>query len=303
MPGSMLRIRDLTVRYGALTAVNRISVEVAEGEIFGLVGPNGAGKTTSLKVLAGLLLPDEGSVEVDGLDVVAQRDVVRTRIGYMADFFGVYDYLTVHEYLWFFGAMYAVPERDLESRIGETLETVNLVAKRAAFVRTLSRGMKQRLYFGRALLHRPRLLVLDEPASGMDPRGRAELVETLKRANQQGATIVISSHILDELQTLCTSVGVMEAGRLTGTQALRRPDPDAARRRVLLMVAAGDRERAVALLAEGGLAFAVRATEAGILLETRDDDAAVRASCGIWSRPTSGSFCRGPTRRICGRSS
>jgi ABC-2 type transport system ATP-binding protein len=275
VPDAMLRIRDLTVRYGSLTAVNRMSVEVPEGEIFGIVGPNGAGKTTTLKVLAGLLLPDEGSVDVDGLDILTRRDTARTRIGYMADFFGVYDYLTVHEYLSFFGGLYAVPEPEMENRIGQTLETVNLAPKRDAFVRTLSRGMKQRLYFARALLHRPRLLILDEPASGMDPRGRAEMVETLKKANGEGATIVISSHILDELQSLCTSVGVMEAGRLTGVQPLRGAGPTSARRRVILLVAAEDRDRAAVLLKDHGQVHSIRPTEDGILLETRDDDAAV----------------------------
>ena len=275
MAQAAIRIRDLTVRYGALVAVNRISLEVPEAEIFGLVGPNGAGKTTALKVLAGLLIPDEGSVEVDGCDVLRERYRVRTRIGYMADFFGVYDYLTVYEYLAFFGGMYGLRGAELEGRIGVILDTVNLVPKREAFVRNLSRGMKQRLYCARALVHDPRVLILDEPASGLDPRGRAELVETLRLVNRQGKTVIISSHILEELQSICTSVGVMEAGRLVGIRALR-PDavaPDT--RQVALFVVPADLDRATDLLRQDAAVTSVRSADGGILVEIHNSDDAV----------------------------
>ncbi len=268
----LIRIDELTVRYGPLVAVNRVSLEIREGEIFGLVGPNGAGKTTTLKVLAGLLLPDGGRVTVDDLDVVSDRIAVRARIGYMADFFGVYDYLTTYEYLAFFGGIYGLSGPRLEERINRVLDIVNLAGKRDAFVRALSRGMKQRLYFGRALIHEPRLLILDEPASGMDPRGRAELVETLRQANRQGQTIIISSHILDELQDLCTMVGIMEAGRLIGANPLRRPPADTAHRAVLLLLAAGEAERALSLLQGREDVFSARVGAGGIVLETRNDD-------------------------------
>lgn len=272
----MISIKDLTVRYDSLVAVNGISLDVGAGEIFGLVGPNGAGKTTTLKVVSGLLLPDGGDVRVDGLDVVSKRHEVRTKLGYMADFFGVYDYLTVHEYLAFFGGMYGVEDQALDTNIASALETVNLVQKRDSFVKTLSRGMKQRLYFARMLVHSPKLLILDEPASGMDPRGRSELIETLRRVNREGKTIVISSHILEELQALCTSVGVMEAGRLVGIRKLQAASAES-RRHVLLCVVEEDLGRAAGWLAHNPEVFSFANVPGGLALEVKDDDSAVSA--------------------------
>jgi ABC-2 type transport system ATP-binding protein len=276
-PEMAISIRNLTVCYGALTAVNRISVDIPKGEVFGLVGPNGAGKTTTLKVLAGLLRPDEGTATVAGYDAVGERDAVRARIGYMADFFGVYDYLTTREYLAFFGGMYGLKGPTLDERIDEVLRIVNLTSKRDAPVRNLSRGMKQRLYFGRTLIHQPPVLILDEPASGMDPRGRTELVATLRAVSRQGATILISSHILDELQNLCTSVGIMEAGRLVGTRPLRGVVSAQAVRRVVLPVVREDVERAATLLAAHPGVADVRVAEGNILFSITDEDAAVTA--------------------------
>lgn len=271
----IVQINNLTVRYGSLVAVNGMSLGIQEGEVFGLVGPNGAGKTTTLKVLVGLLLPDEGSVQVNGFDVVAQRDHVRAQIGYMADFFGVYDYLTVDEYLAFFGGMYGLSGTALEQRISSILDIVNLTQKQHAFVRTLSRGMKQRLYFARVLVHDPPLLILDEPASGMDPRGRAELVETLKQANQRGKTIIISSHILDELQNLCTSVGIMEKGVFVGTRILRADKIGTSLRRVVLLMVPADATRAAAFLEMHPDVTSVKVTHGALLLETKDEDEVV----------------------------
>ena len=273
----MITIESMTVRYGDLTAVDNVSWSVADGEIFGLVGPNGAGKTTSIKVIAGLLLPDEGRAEVAGCDVVTQRPAAQAKIGYMADFFGVYDYLTVQEYLAFFGGTYGLQGDYLETRITRMLEATTLTEKRHAFVRTLSRGMKQRLYFARALIHEPKLLLLDEPASGMDPRGRAELVDVLKDLNAQGTTILISSHILSELQDLCTSVGLMERGRFVGIQQLRRKAADTATRRVVLLVAATDAERAGRLLAAHPDVVHVEATGSRFFVDLPDLDETVGA--------------------------
>jgi ABC-2 type transport system ATP-binding protein len=270
-----IQTRDLTVRYGTLVAVNRVSLEVPEGAIFGLVGPNGAGKTTALRVLAGLHIPDEGEVRVAGCNVVADRDRVRARIGYMADFFGVYDYLTVEEYLAFFGGMYGLRGPALEARIGAMLDTVNLTPKRRAFVKHLSRGMKQRLYCARALVHDPPILILDEPAAGIDPRGRAELVETLQKVHRQGKTIIISSHILEELQSLCTVVGIMEAGRLVGTRALRPEAAAGETRTVVLRVASEDAAPALAALQADAAVRSARAAAGGILVETANTDDAV----------------------------
>ena len=271
-----IEIDNLTVRYGQLTAVDGVSLSIAEGEIFGLVGPNGAGKTTTLKVLAGLIYPDEGTARVVGRDVCLESDAVRGNLGYMADFFGVYDYLTVYEYLAFFGGMYGLEDPELDIRILRTIETVNLATKLHSYVKTLSRGMKQRLYFARAMIHGPRVLILDEPASGLDPRGRAELVDTLTALNRRGKTIVISSHILGELQDFVTSVGIMEKGSVTAVRSLRGGET-AARRRVLLQVLPADVDRALGLLERhDGVTVVERGAE-GLVLEIEDADNAVAA--------------------------
>lgn len=271
----LISVSGLAVRYGAFEAVSDVTFAVAAGEVFGLVGPNGAGKTSTLKVLAGLMPPASGTATVAGFDVLAQRDQVRRRIGYMADFFGVYDYLTAHEYLAFFGGMYGLAGAELDARIGEILAVVTLTQKRHAPVRTLSRGMKQRLYLARALVHRPPVLILDEPASGLDPRGRAEMVATLRQAAVAGTAVIISSHILDELQDLCHEVGVMEAGRLVGTRNLRA---DAgATRRVRLLTPPADRERAVAVATALPDVTAAGLAADAVLLEIAGGDDALAA--------------------------
>jgi len=275
-PEPVIAVNGLRVAYGAFEAVRGVSFQVAPGEVFGLVGPNGAGKTSTLKVLAGLMRPSAGVARIAGCDVVSARDDVRRKIGYMADFFGVYDYLTVREYLAFFGGMYGWTGAALEERIAAMLETVSLVVKRDALVRTLSRGMKQRLYLARALVHQPPVLLLDEPASGMDPRGRSEMVATLQKVAAGGTTIIISSHILDELQDLCTTVGIMEAGRLVGTRGLRDESAETADvRRVSLFTPVADRERALALLATLSCVRGTAASGDALLLNVAGGDDAV----------------------------
>lgn len=271
----MIEIRNLTVRYGELVAANRISLSIPDGEVFGLVGPNGAGKTTTIKVMAGLLLPDEGNVSVDGRDIVLERSTVQSRIGYMADFFGVYDYLTCSEYLGFFGAMYGLTGDQLSERVAAMLETTGIREKQFSYVKTLSRGMKQRLYLARALVHDPDLLLLDEPASGMDPRGRAEFIEMLKRIHSQGKTIFISSHILSEMQDLCTSVGIMEAGRLVGVKTLRSDDGAVKTCRVILPVAAGDIQKALSFLEKRAGVSDARLIDGQIHMSVEDSDDAI----------------------------
>jgi ABC-2 type transport system ATP-binding protein len=270
-----VEVRHLTVRYGSLTAVNSVSFSVPRGEIFGLVGPNGAGKTTTLKVLCGILHPDSGSVVVDGNDMVSEPSTVKPRVGYMADFFGVYDYLTAREYLEFFGGLYGI-KAGLEDRIRAMLATVQLEIKANAYVGTLSRGMKQRLYLARALIHDPDLLILDEPASGLDPRGRAELADTLRDVNARGKTIIISSHILSELQDFVTSIGIMETGRLTAIRSVRSPG-GAATRHVFLHVAPDDMDRACGLLSATQSVSDVRRSRDGLVLCLPDSDEAVAA--------------------------
>jgi ABC-2 type transport system ATP-binding protein len=204
----------LTKRYGQLTAVSSLELAVPRGSIFGLIGPNGAGKSTTFAMMATLLRPTSGSITVMGADPSSKPRTVRRRMGYMPDNLGVYDNLRVDEYIEFFAASYGIPRIEWPSLIDGLLELVDLGVKRTAMVNSLSRGMKQRLSLARALVHDPELLILDEPASGLDPRARVELRELLRSLNSMGKTIVISSHILAELEEMCSDVAIMEAGRL-----------------------------------------------------------------------------------------
>jgi ABC-2 type transport system ATP-binding protein len=210
----VIETRGLVKRYDGELAVAGIDLTVAAGEIYGLVGPNGAGKTTTMRILATLLAPTAGEARVCGIDVTADPIEVRRRIGYMPDFYGVYDDLRVWEYLDFFARCYSVAPARRASMIGELLAIVGLSDKRDAYVEALSRGMRQRLCLAHTLVHDPALLILDEPASGLDPRARVELREILRELRGMGKTILISSHILPELGELCTSVGIIDHGRL-----------------------------------------------------------------------------------------
>jgi ABC-2 type transport system ATP-binding protein len=204
----------LTKRYGALTAVSAMDLTVPVGSIFGLIGPNGAGKSTTFAMISTLLRPTSGGLTVLGCDPSTDARTVRRRMGFMPDVLGVYDNLRVDEYLEFFAASYKIPRAEWSGLVDGLLELVDLGVKRTAMVNSLSRGMKQRLSLARTLVHDPELLVLDEPASGLDPRARVELRELLLQLNEMGKTIVISSHILAELEQMCTDVAIMEAGRL-----------------------------------------------------------------------------------------
>ena len=207
-------IESLWVRYGPLAAVRGISLQIPKGEVYGFIGPNGAGKSSTIKVLATLLRDFTGRVKINGIDVLWKPQAVREIIGYVPDFFGVYEDLTVEEYLHFFAAAYRIDRARRKAIIGDVLELTDLVHKLQAPVDALSRGMKQRLSLARVLLHDPDLLLLDEPASGLDPRARIEMRELLKALKEMGKTIVISSHILHELAQLCTRIGIIEAGTM-----------------------------------------------------------------------------------------
>jgi len=213
----MLDLVNLTKRYGDLTAVDHLNLHLAPGEIFGFIGPNGAGKTTTIKMLATLLRATEGDALINGVSVVQQPEKVRSLIGYMPDNFGVYDDVKVWEYLDFFASAYRIPRDQRRGLIDDVLALTDLRIKRDAFVEELSRGMKQRLCLAKTLLHDPPLLLLDEPASGLDPRARIEMRELLKQLRRTGKTILISSHILSELADFCTTVGIIEAGRLVAS--------------------------------------------------------------------------------------
>ena len=211
---TLVTIDKLWVVYGQTKAVQGISLAIPRGEVFGFIGPNGAGKSSTIRVLATLQAPAFGRVTIDGLDVVQRPMEVRKRIGYMPDSFGVYEDLTAWEYLHFFAAAYGLPRSQRRRVIEDVLGLTDLESKADAQVDALSRGMKQRLALARVLLHDPDLLLLDEPASGLDPRARIEMRELLKELRNMGKTILISSHILHELANLCTRIGIIEAGRM-----------------------------------------------------------------------------------------
>ena len=204
----------LTRVYGSMVALSALDLTVNRGDLFGFIGSNGAGKTTTLRILATFLTPSGGRAEVLGHDVVQDADAVRHVIGYMPDFFGVYKDMEVTEYLDFFGACYKIPSAQREKTVNDVLELVGLSEKRGALIGALSRGMQQRLGLARVLIHDPQLLLLDEPASGLDPRARIEMMAILQELQRMGKTIIISSHILSELQTLCNRVAIIEKGKL-----------------------------------------------------------------------------------------
>jgi ABC-2 type transport system ATP-binding protein len=210
----MIQIKDLTKTYRELTAVRDLNLNIEKGDVFGFIGPNGAGKTTTIKVLATLLEPTTGWAYVDGVDVVRNPLEVRRLIGYMPDFFGVYDDVKVWEYLDFFAAAYKIQVNKRKGIIDDVLELTDLTGKREAYVESLSRGMKQRLCLAKTLVHDPKVLLLDEPASGLDPRARIEFRALLKELQSMGKTIFVSSHILPELADFCNVVGIMERGKL-----------------------------------------------------------------------------------------
>jgi len=204
----------LTRSYGAMVALNALDLTINRGDLFGFIGSNGAGKTTTLRILATFLTPSAGQARVLGHDVVRDADAVRHIIGYMPDFFGVYKDMEVTEYLDFFGACYKIPSAQREKTVNDVLELVGLSEKKGSLIGALSRGMQQRLGLARVLIHDPQVLLLDEPASGLDPRARIEMMAILQELQRLGKTIIISSHILSELQTLCNRVAIIEKGKL-----------------------------------------------------------------------------------------
>ena len=213
----MVDIEELTKRYGKFVALDHMNLHIDKGEIFGFVGPNGAGKTTTMRIMCGLLKATSGKVTIDGVDALGRPADVKRKIGYVPDFFGVYDNLKVMEYMDFYGSMYGMSKRKVEKVADKYLELVALQDKKDEFVDSLSRGMKQRLCVARALIHDPELLVLDEPSSGLDPRSRHDMKNILRDLKEMGKTIVISSHILPELSEMCTSIGVIGHGKIVAS--------------------------------------------------------------------------------------
>jgi ABC-2 type transport system ATP-binding protein len=210
----MIKLENVTKYYKTFPAVNNISFEIGKGEVFGFIGPNGAGKTTTIKMLASLMLPSEGKLTIGGYDVVTEPFEVRRIIGYMPDSFGVYEDLLAWEYLDYFAALYHLSPAQRKRAIDDVLELTDLTIKRNAQVMSLSRGMKQRLCLAKTLLHDPAVLLLDEPASGLDPHARIEIRELIRELCRMGKTVLVSSHILTELADFCTSIGIIEAGHI-----------------------------------------------------------------------------------------
>jgi ABC-2 type transport system ATP-binding protein len=253
-------VEDLTKRYADFDALAGLSFEVPYGEIFGFVGPNGAGKTTTFRILATLLEPSSGRALIDGIDVTDDPYAARDHIGYMPDFFGVYDRLTAWEYLAFYARCYDIHGSRVDRVVSDLLELVRLEDRRNSSVDTLSRGMKQRLCLARALVHDPKVLLLDEPASGLDPLARVELRELLRELREMGKTTLISSHILPELTEVCTSFGIIDHGRILASGALDTLQSAVGARRVRVRVV-GDLDEATRVAEDLPEVHGVRVTE------------------------------------------
>ena len=238
----------LTRTYGSMVALNSLDLTVYRGDLFGFIGSNGAGKTTTLRILATFLTPTSGRAIVLGHDVVRDADAVRHVIGYMPDFFGVYKDMEVTEYLDFFGACYKIPTLQREKTVNDVLELVGLSEKKGALIGALSRGMQQRLGLARVLIHDPQLLLLDEPASGLDPRARIEMMAILQELQRMGKTIIISSHILSELQTLCNRVAIIERGKLIYSGPVQGVRDQMATGRIVWVRVKSDQTQAIELL-------------------------------------------------------
>jgi ABC-2 type transport system ATP-binding protein len=211
----VIKTVDLTMKYGEMFAIQKINIDLEEGDLFGFIGPNGAGKTTTMRIIATLLNPTSGDAYVCGNSVLTKPAETRRLVGYMPDFFGVYDDMKVIEYLEFFAAAYRIGGDERRRRCNEMLDVVDLDFKRDAFANTLSRGQTQRLGLARVLLHDPSVLLLDEPLSGLDPRARIEMRDLLRRLGKMGKTIIVSSHILPELADVCNKIGIIDRGVMT----------------------------------------------------------------------------------------
>ncbi|CAH1197723.1 Daunorubicin/doxorubicin resistance ATP-binding protein DrrA [Paenibacillus plantiphilus] len=276
METPMIEIQGLTKSFGSFQAVKGIDLTIEKGCVFGFVGPNGAGKSTTMSVLATLTAPTSGTVKVGGFDVTLHPKEVRKRIGYMPDFFGVYDQLKTVEYMHFYGASYGIPKAEREQLIPQLLELVNLSDKKDAYVDTLSRGMKQRLCLARCLVHDPDLLILDEPASGLDPRARIEMREILKELKAMGKTIIISSHILPELAEMVDEIGVIEHGSMVAQGNISEIQSKLRVKRVLYIRLLDRMEEAESFLREQPLIGRLLRDEHGIHVhyEGQDDEQA-----------------------------
>lgn len=244
----MIETKKLTKRYGDFVPLNNLTLSIGEGEVFGYIGPNGAGKTTTIRILCGLLLPTEGQAFVGGLDVTKNTARIRELTGFMPDAFGVYEEMRVWEYLDFFGACFKIPRKERKKRIDAVLEITRAEQMRDYYVDTLSRGMKQRVGLAKTLIHDPKVIFLDEPANGLDPRARIDMRELIRSLADMGKTVLVSSHILPELASICDKVGILERGRLLAfgsvEDIMRKVQPN---RRVMLKFSGNNGETVLKL--------------------------------------------------------
>ncbi|WP_318615978.1 ABC transporter ATP-binding protein [Sporosarcina sp. YIM B06819] len=260
----MIEIKGLTKNYGKFCALDDLNLTLTEGTVFGFVGANGAGKSTTFLILATLLQPTSGDVFINGISVRENPSEVRKMIGYMPDFFGVYDQLKAEEYLDFYGASYGIPAAERKVLIPQLLELVNLSHKRYDYVDLLSRGMKQRLCLARSLIHDPKVLILDEPASGLDPRARVEMRDILKTLKKMGKTILISSHILPELAEMCDEIGVIDNGRLIAHGSVADIQDKLRGERVITVRLADSVDQAIAFFEEDPFISTIQQLEVGV---------------------------------------
>ena len=252
MPETAIEAKGLTKKYGDMFAIRDIDLTLNQGDLFGFIGPNGAGKTTTMRIIATLLNPTWGEAYVCGNSIYTSPKEIRRLVGYMPDFFGVYDDMKVIEYLEFFAAAYRIRGPERRKRCDEMLDIVDLDFKRDAFANTLSRGQTQRLGLARTLLHDPQVLLLDEPLSGLDPRARIEMRNLLRRLGQMGKTIIVSSHILPELADICNKIGIIDRGVMSVNAEVAEVMKQVRERTVLIIKVTGDAEAASKLLKEHG---------------------------------------------------
>lgn len=274
MPGIAIEAKGLTKKYGDMFAIRDIDLELNQGDLFGFIGPNGAGKTTTMRIIATLLNPTWGEAYVCGNSIYTSPKEIRRLVGYMPDFFGVYDDMKVIEYLEFFAAAYRIRGPERRKRCDEMLDIVDLDFKRDAFANTLSRGQTQRLGLARTLLHDPQVLLLDEPLSGLDPRARIEMRNLLRRLGQMGKTIIVSSHILPELADICNKIGIIDRGVMSHSAEVAEVMKQVRERTVLIIEVKGDRDAASKLLEQHSAVESVetRGEQLNITLQQGIDD-------------------------------
>lgn len=267
----MIKTADLTKKYGDMFAIQSIDLELDEGDLFGFIGPNGAGKTTTMRIIATLLQPTWGEAYVCGHSIYGNAKEIRRLVGYMPDFFGVYDDMKVIEYLEFFAAAYRIRGAERTRRCEEMLEIVDLDFKRDAFANTLSRGQTQRLGLARVLLHDPQVLLLDEPLSGLDPRARIEMRNLLRRLGGMGKTIIVSSHILPELADICNKVGIIDRGVMSVNAAVAEVMKQVRQRTVLNIAVAERQDEAMNVLTDSPLVERIEPGDGQMVVTLTED--------------------------------